>query len=469
MKTALIITLGTRDVTLNSEDLSYFFDKSEINTFSNPKGFLLARLFGQALLNKKMSSELKKKIELPIVKAGLEFVFGKIGVPTTIILVATDQKAEIVGDRFWQNDTYPFAQVLQQVIPFQFKKFGAFDIRIEKVRDNVAYLDTMYDYFNTALNKKIWKPLVEYDEVFLLNQGGIDAINTALMLNCLNKYGEQTTLLSVNEHLGLCAKLDFAEQYLMDKERLRAISAIKKYRYAFIKNLTVPPIVKSLAAFGEHKLNFDFDEAERALLDDFPRTQRTYRDQLIQTLHILRNSETGLLEELYENAKIKFEQEAYVDFLLRLFRILEGVTKQKVMQYLPFTFNHLKWERDLQRFLNQPENADLKNHLGNYSLPDGRPLILTNPSIPLLLAILAFIDPVAYTDLSRLQGLSQLRNHSIGAHNFKPVSKKLIEKDLNTQGINVTDMFAILDKYLGKPNFYITLNQQLEKHLVIGH
>jgi len=468
MKTALIITLGTRDISLSPDDLNHFFEEETIKSFSTPRGFLLARLFGQALLNKKLSNELKKKIQLPIVKAGIEFVLGQTGVPTTIILVATNQKTEVVGDRFWQNDTYPFAQVLQQVIPFQFKKFGTFDIRIEKVSDNVAYLDSMYDYFNAALNKKIWKPLADYDELFLLNQGGIDAINTALMLNCLNKYGEKITLLSVNEHLGLCAKLDFAEQYLMDKERLRAISAIKKYRYAFIKNLAVPPIVKSLAAFGEHKLNFDFDEAEKVLLGDFPRKQRTYRDQLIQTIHVLRNSEDGLLKELYENAKIKFEQEAYVDFLLRLFRILEGISKQKVMSYLSFPFNHLKWEKDLNRFLNQAPNVDLKNHLDNYVLPDGRKLIFTNATIPLLLAILAFFDPVAYTDLSKLQGLSQLRNKSIGAHDFDPVSKKQIEKDLNAQGITISDMFTTLDKYLGKPNFYLNLNQQLEKYLIMS-
>ena len=138
------------------------------------------------------------------------------------------------------------------------------------------------------------------------------------------------------------------------------------------------------------------------------------------------------------------------------------------MSYLSFPFNHLKWEKDLNRFLNQAPNADLKNHLDNYVLPDGRKLIFTNATIPLLLAILAFFDPVAYTDLSKLQGLSQLRNKSIGAHDFDPVSKKQIEKDLNAQGITISDMFTTLDKYLGKPNFYLNLNQQLEKYLIMS-
>ena len=465
MRTALIITLGTRDLFLSVENLTTYFSEKEITQFTNEKGFLIARLFGEKLLKRKIDGKLKNLISYPIVQAGLEYVIKKTErIPSHIMLIATDQKKELVGDFFWKNDTFAFAQLLQQVIPFKYKKYGSTNIKISKVITNVAYLDSMYDHFSKELNRKNWNLFKDFDKIYLLNQGGIDAINTALMLNCLNIYGNKSILLSVNERLGNCSKLDFTEQYLRENEVLKAISAIKKYRYAFIKNLNLSEDVKALASYGEHRLNFDFDEAETALLE-LSRKHRTYRDVLIYELNKLKANDSELLRELYANARIKFEQEAYVDFLLRLFRIIEGLTKNKVMCYLDFSFNHSKWDKDFQRFLSQSKNKPLKTHIANIILPNGQKLKVDIPSIPVLLRILEFYDNDSFKKIIKLQGLSQLRNNSIGAHNFAPVSKKFIEKELAKQRLTIKGMFEIIDSLIKPTDTYFELNRKLEEIL----
>lgn len=465
MKSALIITLGTREISMSPENLKSFFTEEEIKNFSTHNNFLIPRLFGQAVLDKKKDKKLFNHLEFPIIEAGMDFVKKNAGLPDEIFLVATDQEKEIVGERFWKNDSILYAEVLKILIANKYKKEGGYKFVVPKIKDNVAYLDTMYDFFNNAMKKKDWKGLDQLDNIFLLNQGGIDAINTALMLNCLNRFGKRTTLLSVSERIGSCAKLEFSEQYLHEKEILRATAAIKKYRYAFIKNLDVSDDVRTLSAYAEHRLNFDFDEAEKSLLE-LSKNQRSYRDSLILELNKLRQNEGELLKELYTNASIKFEQEAYVDFLLRVFRIIEGVVNLKVMNHLDFEFDHVRWDRDINSFLSKSENSGLKTHLDNIKI-GGRTLDISKPSIPVLLGILAFYEPQKHAKIEKIRSLSQLRNNSIGAHNFKPVSKKLIEKSLQKQGLTIEDMFSILDEVVGKTEPFKALNEKLFQLLKI--
>lgn len=69
--------------------------------------------------------------------------------------------------------------------------------------------------------------------------------------------------------------------------------------------------------------------------------------------------------------------------------------------------------------------------------------------------------------IDKIRPLSQLRNKSIGAHDFEPVSEDLIKQRLSKKGLSIVDVFIKLDNYLSIiENPFDRINQQILSLLI---
>jgi hypothetical protein len=297
-------------------------------------------------------------------------------------------------------------------------------------------------FWQAELSKKPYNLLKECDKVFLCNQGGIDAINTSLLLQCLNSYGNKVQVLQVDQRTGFCSPLEFTRIYLEDSERHKLHELLDNFQYSAVKKLEVNKNIRALAAYAEHRLMFDFDAALHTL-HKLDLEHREIKIDLQTRTSQIPGDPSSLLRELSLNAWVKFKQEAYVDFLLRFFRIREELAKSKATAYLQITFNINKWKDDIKNLLSKPEFDDLKNYLLEQKI-SGQPLDYTKATTETFLAILKFFSEEEYNALQQYKKLSSLRNNSIGAHSFDPVSRASIETELDKVGLTVEKMFDYL-------------------------
>lgn len=433
MKIAFI-TIGSRDVQVDKKQLTQVLGESETGKIYRERqgrnDVLMARDGGLAIFNsfEKTESLLHYPIITPFVNSIL-----KEGIPFShVVLIATNQSSETAGE-YASQDTLYFAKIVQRYLSrVQINNQKAFrKITILEVVKNVIYLDSMFFHFAGELSEDSIDGLKSSDEIHLCNQGGIDAINTGLMLQLLYKYGEKVRLYNVNEQTRLCTPLTFQKQFGLEQERSKMQLAVGRHDYAAAKSLNLPDNIKKLCAYAESRLNFDFDSA-RAHLEELGVELRESRDFEIMDLATTIRDEGKLTVELYWNALIRYEQEAYVDFIQRFFRIVEQMARDQVQLHISFQFNHHKWKEDFGSFLEKPENSPLLGHLNNYKTRSGSKLDYSSSNIEVFKAILSFKDPEIFDFLESLSPLAQLRNNGIGAHGFQPIGLQHILDRMKT-------------------------------------
>jgi hypothetical protein len=440
MKTGLILTIGTRDVQIDRELILQNEPHQVYSDLYIDNKVLKARKGGEFLMRN--YNRYKDNLKIPIAKAAIEFCLTEVSKIDHIILVTTDQ-AETVGEFFYQADTTYFGDLITKLLSERFKKGALPDVRKKTISNHVTYLDNMMLFWQAELHRKPYNLLKECDKVFLCNQGGIDAINTSLLLQCLNSYGNKVQVLQVDQRTGFCSPLEFTRIYLEDSERHKLHELLDNFQYSAVKKLEVNKNIRALAAYAEHRLMFDFDAALHTL-HKLDVEHRNIKIDLQTRTSQIQGDPLLLLRELCLNAWVKFRQEAYVDFLLRFFRIREEIAKSKATSYLQVSFkNNSKWENDIKSLLSKPEFSDLKSYLLDKKI-SGKPLDYTKATTETFLAILKFFSEKEYNELRKYKKLSTLRNNSIGAHSFDPVSRASIEVELEKVGLTVEKMFDYL-------------------------
>lgn len=439
MQNILFITIGTRDIKVDKNWLIEKFGEENVAPLysinsNSGKEFPLPRKLGAFLLEQgaRFFKEHGGKIELPIIAPCIQFLERKIPAPEQVDevwLVSTDQP-EGEDLRYWLNDTCYYADIIEKLLSTHrhSKTKQSFFSKIKhiKVTENVAYLDTMFDKFNKDLSNRKFQHLENAPRIWLLNQGGIDAINYGLMLNMLYRYGSKTTLLGVNEKTKNCTVLNFTNQFTLEQEKRRLVQAVERYDYAAIKSMDLPEPIKMLAAYAEARLNFDFEAALDRLQQMTDLDFRAIQETEMLDLEKASENDASLTRELFWNAKIKFSQEAYVDFVQRFFRIVEQLAMETATSFLDFSYDHNTWTNDFGVFINKPENQDLKGHLDNTKIHGKKLDYLSMASVPVFNAILEFYEPGTHAFIKRIDPLRTLRNKGIGAHGWNPISRQHI-------------------------------------------
>jgi len=475
MKTAVILTIGTRDVQVNVQNLKKLATPEEFEKliFRNSGGaeILQARPTGRFILQKNLLGE----VSIPIAKTAIDYVLLNQKEIDKIIFIVTNQDIEDVGERFFNTDTINYGKIIQTLIHQRFAKerIKIPEFSTIEIKENVAILDAMYELWKRKVTSNPILSIKEASKIYLCNQAGLDAINTALMLNCIDLFGDKIKILSVNERTGLCSELHFSNQYSYMQEKEKVFSLLSSYHYPAIADMKVNDTAKKIAEYAKQRIYFNFDECIKVLntitsVEISPKIKEQY---LLHAYDCKNRKDDSLIKELYINAKIKFEQASYVDFLLRFFRIVEEIAKQKALEFLKITnYDPYKWTSTINEIL--LNNSKLKDFIEIYEivLPNGKktPLDITKNSIPVFIAIIEFFEGKSelFNFLSAVTALTQLRNKSIGAHDFNPVSLEIIESEIQNFSISINDVFTYMDKYFSiTENPFLKINELIVSKL----
>ena len=289
------------------------------------------------------------------------------------------------------------------------------------------------------------------------DRAGTPQIKTTLILKCLSLYQHKLDLLAINEEkdvrLSSATSLFFPRQYLRDQAIQQVKTHLKQYDYLPLINMDLPASVHKWATYAQARFSFDFELSHQVIQQLTPQeiiggrtTFQVWKREIME----LKNG-NGLLKELYWNARIKYKQGAYVDFLTRFFRVVEELAKSTAVSLLGgFIFSHGTWGIKIKELLDLPVYQPLANHLQSKK-KNGRKLNYQSPNITTFKAIIEFYQtqhPALYQFLKQVESLTELRNHSIGAHAFEPVSNTIINQTLKQANTSMTKIFAFLDEQL---------------------
>lgn len=434
---AAIITVGTRDLQIDHSLLSSINTSGVPTRYENNKR-PIPRVVGQLI--KKNYTSLKKKIETPIITPFLSWLkhYEYADKVTRVILVATDQNERQRGER--DNDTVEFAEVLKKMLSEQLVNLQQDAIDILRVKQNVADLDRQYEDFRKLFTKKPLSKIQDAKKVFILNQAGIGAINTSLMLHGLNYFGERVELISVNKKDKAARKQAFSGAFQRDRSTTIAKQLVGNHNYSGLKALQINPRVNLLAESIDSRLSFDFEAARisAAQLDD-----ADMRDDIIEFFDEIEENEWEKIREVYRNAKVMLAKGQYVDFLIRIFRIVEGVSMFNVLKEINKSdFNIWKWNEWFDTYINAPENSKLKDYLLNEKIIWDR-----SPSTKFWVKTWGYYDKKDQPFFEKLQSLSSYRNNTIGAHGYKATSRKKVEEVLASKDLDLNAVINKLDNY----------------------
>ncbi len=434
IRVVYLANVGTRDVTLDGQPLR------------------VPRADGEQLLRE--YDAVRDRLDAPILMPGLRHAVQVAGRVDRLVLFYSDQP-ETTPPRFRDYDTIYLAQVLQRWLgghPELDGKLGK--VMLQPIRGNPADYNNTIPYYRQVLPQLV---PADVATVYVAPVGGADASNVALWLAAVRHFGRTVEVIYVMPD-GRVETLPLARLLLTDYRRQHAQALLDHYDYPALArflqespelgNAWLVPLAQALA----ERLHFNF----RAAVEHLDRALEMARGEARARLERLRESLTACvqavppprsdadqatweqwltyqrrgLEELYWNLRIKAEREEWVDFLGRVFRLVEGLQRYIFERETRHsTEKYGDGFPDFARWLEA--NASVRAYLVEQNVRE--PI---EPNTFVLLQILNYwvekagrgrVLGKAYNVLKRLRQLSDLRNKSIMAHGWEGVSRREVE------------------------------------------
>ena len=439
----LVSTIGNRDLTLDGRPIP-------------PEQF---RATCEALyreLQRDRESTLSR-LDAPILERLVTWILDRHADPDErpqlrIYLVASDQEDE----QFRASDTIAAARLLQEWIPHAYGRDTIERVAIWRIDTNPADYDDAVRFYRLLIGQRAVPDPRAFAVAYLNPTGGTPALAFGLLTVLAPFFGERAIVVYLPARTRRPTPMDVGAAFRQHQALDDAARALQRWDFAHAAELlrvALAPL--PLVAFADvlaYRAAFDFRRAlhrlegtvipaSRGSLRQLARTEQETLARLLADAEALdRASEPcpdrypALLVELYGSALVAWEQERYADFLARVFRLEEAALRWAVERCLALPTGS---ERDEQgRVRSLPAfragiagDSELAQHLARSPFDPDRP-----PSRDLLRHLLAVprlaSDPVAQatrTASAALDALSQLRNRSIVAHGFAPVSREEIE------------------------------------------
>jgi len=418
----------------------------------------------------------KEAIELQIIPPVLDAYAPDI---SKIILIVTDQ----ADPNHKSQDTLFLGQIVKQKI----LEYHPCHIEIKKFENNPTDFEKIFPYMTDLL-----LPFAHNGGLKVVcNSGGTPQMKQSLVLLASNLLpAGEVEVCQVDEKTGAVKSvaLDRTLRLVFIKNACR--NFVHKYEYAAALELlreyaVSAPVVERLLEYGKHRLTFDFDSANKAV----EQLRSKYVSQLdfnrhFRQLLLVVDNRPQKMAELLLNLKIQWEKENYVGFLSRLFRLEEEIYYHLIQQ---------KYQIDVTDINNHEKFLDLlrqDNEMRTYlesKYYRGKPLNF-KVSKPLLVIVLQKDKQIQSKYLKKLddigryskniseasdaasqqqEGLDRLRNRSIAAHGFEPISRQSIEKHY-TAGIDslLKNLEFIVGDFVKTSNASFTsLNDLLFKYI----
>ncbi|MEZ4826336.1 MAG: hypothetical protein R3C61_08585 [Bacteroidia bacterium] len=456
----MIITLGSRDLQLRAD-----FAKEPLAEWAkhysvagNPNLVVShPREFGEALKSDpEKLNYIMPFLEYPIIRPSVEYVFERVGKPDRIIWVVTNNPFE-VKEQFRKNDTLFYPAVLEKLIAEDFRRQNGGAIRhtVFEVRKDVISLNLMYDLFTAEFGKPGGKFSFKPEEkLYLHAQGGIDAINTALLLKSIESKPD-VVCMTKPEGSPFAFPMAFPQVFQNNLVRERVKQALDEYQYPSVSDATTDPVIGCLAEYAGARIALDHRTAmleARKLIEISPGDQEL---AIRLASDVASLTQKDLERELYWSAMAKFRQKNYADYLWRLFTIRDNLFMPVVEKHFGEEIvydrnsNHRQWNELLARF------PEVVAHLKTIKFSPGNPLNYSEPSPTVYRYIVEYLYPREKSELpgklwdisDGLNNLSGLRNDI--AHRYKGVSYDMISGRLG-RGRTVEEFNQQLGEYVGQ-------------------
>jgi hypothetical protein len=434
MRVAYLANVGTRDVQRQGK----FLDKPR------SEGAALGAYY------EKLHSELSS----PILSAGLRHVLGLAESIACVQLFASDQPAPpTTKEVFWEKDTLEFGKLLQRLLR---DEFGMRLARIEcaAMHCNPADYNRTLPFFAEKLRQLV--PPETIDVVCVAPVGGADASNVALTINAIRCYRRKCQFIYVMPD-GSVHHLNLHQELLGDYARGEALAHLRRHDYAAIREVLIQaqigkPWHQHLCAYADRRACFDFARADAALqaaLDCADggevMLQINHLRQTLKPFLVERKSPTSastedewdnwlslqrlLLGELYFNLSLKANCGEWVDFLGRVFRLHEAILRL----IFEMETRHSSDGNDMKGYPDFKKCIDERSDIAGLGL-EAKPTTFALGTIVNHWVREASCGPKYGKALKihELIGkLSALRNKSIIAHGYQPVSEEDICEALN--------------------------------------
>lgn len=312
------------------------------------------------------------------------------------------------------------------------------------ITGELSQLDQMYDLFTEKFKISNLFNFSPSDKVYLHAQGGIDAINVALLLKLL-EVKPDVLHLHKPEHSEISYPIKFPQKFLRNSRRQKIEIALKSYRYDIVASEALQEEVKLLAEYAKSRLALNISDAKQATYklmesDSNPATIDEYFCRKLRE-EIESMDSKSLEKELFIAAMIKLLRREYADYLARIFTINDNILVPYIEEELGGRVVY-SVENKHQEWLDLVgKKPDLVNYLDSILTRAGDRLNWKYPNKSAYKAIFDFyytneqtgenslkkLKPVYMDDLlKRILNLSDLRNGIM--HNYKGVNLEDIEK-----------------------------------------
>lgn len=283
MQTILIVTLGTRDIQLSSDILSsddfrvYDSDKrvmclelknypndSDVEiqketTLDNVLTFTKPRLAAASIIN--YFEYFKPYLIFPIIHKTLHWFLQVATFPTEIWWVCTEQNRDAFNEHHWNRDTAGFTGILSRLL----KHFCVEqNIALPKFYSLVFETHVSHLDFNYIVAGRLLSGQHSFQDIskgkynlYLLNQGGIDAINTSILLK-ITEYRPDAIQLQVSEGEAQCRPVAFPKLISRNFQNRLITRLVLQNRYDIISIMAENDNVKLVANATLQVLNYNW-------------------------------------------------------------------------------------------------------------------------------------------------------------------------------------------------------------------
>lgn len=415
--------------------------------------------------------EEKDRLRFPIIEKGIEYVLSNEKQVNNVILFYTDQERDNVENIHFEADTIYFAKLLKKMILEKFQKVQ--HVTLAKIEGVPVKPEDLFPFYEQYY--KNYSDENEIDTVIISPAGGIPACNWAMMFQATRVFRDKTVVVYVSDS-GDVTEIPTSKIILDEYNREVCNSFLDEYNFTgAIKVMESRQFCDSdalyLAKYAEARLRFDFSSAI-INLEKFGK-----RDELIETLsgsiskftQDIKQANSNSSDEEWEewldlqkqkiaelamNSEVKWFQGEYADFLGRIFRFKEATQRfiferethhssEKKKGKFPDFEKYLKNDEYFRRKLEKKKNLRCE--------PTGLVMEIYLKKLKEMKSELSKTIDV----IENLENLADLRNKSIIAHGYRPITREEIETYYN--GNILSDLDEVV-KYFNEEDRKISID-----------
>jgi hypothetical protein len=208
-------------------------------------------------------AELSEWLIFPILQKALAF-FSNENFPHEIWWVYTNQNLSASNQKHWNRDTVGYVELATLYLK-DFCRSKRF--RLPKIY-RLPFVDRITDmeYCYAATGQYLFGEM-GFDRatlldirnpIYMLNQGGIDAINTAIMLK-VTEYRPDLKLLQVREDETPCRISSFPSMLFENYQKRNIIEAAKNYRFDWVIESSDDPVIQIVAKSALKLVSYEWN------------------------------------------------------------------------------------------------------------------------------------------------------------------------------------------------------------------